>query len=144
MQPVINTYGAFLRKQGDCLLVKNEDKTFEVSLRKVDSILITTGAYLSTDVIKAAIEHNIEILFMDEFGEPYGRLWHPKLGSTTLIRRGQLERHFHQNKIETNRTRIMPWAQARFTPADLRNYYRIRLGDIYDWGKLPISECQQE
>ncbi len=80
MQLVINTYGAYLRKQGDCFLVKNEDKTFEVSLRKVDSILITTGAYLSTDAIKAAIDHNIEILFMDEFGEPYGRLWHPKLG----------------------------------------------------------------
>ncbi|MDR4495364.1 MAG: CRISPR-associated endonuclease Cas1 [Nitrospirales bacterium] len=91
MQLVINTFGAYLRKQGDCFLVKNEDKTFEVSLRKVDSILITTGAYLSTDAIKAAIDHNIEILFMDEFGEPYGRLWHPKLGSTTLIRRRQLE-----------------------------------------------------
>ncbi|RMH34842.1 MAG: CRISPR-associated endonuclease Cas1 [Nitrospirae bacterium] len=91
MQLVINTFGAYLRKQGDCFLVKNEDKTFEVSVRKVDSILITTGAFLSTDAIKAAIDHNIEILFMDEFGEPYGRVWHPKLGSTTLIRRRQLE-----------------------------------------------------
>jgi CRISPR-associated protein Cas1 len=91
MQLVINTYGAYLRKQGDCFLVKNEEKTFEVSARKVDSILITTGAFLSTDAIKAAIDHNIEILFMDEHGEPYGRIWHPKLGSTTLIRRRQLE-----------------------------------------------------
>jgi len=91
MQLVINTFGAYLRKQGDCFLVKNEDKTFEVSLRKVDSILITTGAFLSTDAIKAAVEHNIEIVFMDEFGDPYGRVWHAKLGSTTLIRRRQLE-----------------------------------------------------
>lgn len=91
MQLVINTFGAYLRKQGDCFLVKNEDKTFEVSLRKVDSILITTGAVLSTDAIKAAVEHNIEIVFMDEFGDPYGRVWHAKLGSTTLIRRRQLE-----------------------------------------------------
>ncbi|MCL0038551.1 CRISPR-associated endonuclease Cas1, partial [Thermodesulfovibrionales bacterium] len=30
-------------------------------------------------------------LFIDEFGNPYGRVWHPKLGSTTLIRRKQLE-----------------------------------------------------
>ncbi len=91
MQLVINTFGAYLRKQGDCFLVKNEEKVFEVSARKVDSILITTGAFLSTDAIKAAIDHNIEILFMDEHGELYGRLWHPKLGSTTLIRRRQLE-----------------------------------------------------
>lgn len=91
MQLVINTFGAYLRKQGDCFLVKNDDKTFEVSVRKVDSIMITTGAYLSTDAIKAAMDNNIDILFLDEHGDPYGRVWHSKLGSTTLIRRRQLE-----------------------------------------------------
>jgi CRISPR-associated protein Cas1 len=91
MQLVINTFGSYLRKQGDCFVVKNEDKQFEVSVRKVDSIMITTGAYLSTDAIKAAMDHNIDILFLDEYGEPYGRVWHSKLGSTTLIRRRQLE-----------------------------------------------------
>ncbi len=91
MQLVINTFGAYLRKQGDCFLVKNDDKTFEVSVRKVDSIMITTGAFLSTDAIKAAMDHNIDILFLDEHGDPYGRVWHAKLGSTTLIRRRQLE-----------------------------------------------------
>lgn len=91
MQLVINTYGAYLRKQGDCFVVKNEEKQFEVSVRKVDSIMITTGAFLSTDAIKAAMDHNIDILFLDEHGDPYGRVWHSKLGSTTLIRRRQLE-----------------------------------------------------
>lgn len=91
MQLVINSYGAYLRKQGDCFVVKNDDKTFEVSVRKVDSIMITTGAFLSTDAIKAAMDHNIDILFLDEHGDPYGRVWHSKLGSTTLIRRRQLE-----------------------------------------------------
>lgn len=91
VQLVINTFGAYLRKQGDCFIVKNEDKAFEVSVRKVDSIMITTGAFLSTDAIKAAMDHNIEILFLDEHGDPYGRVWHSKLGSTTLIRRRQLE-----------------------------------------------------
>jgi len=91
MQLVINTYGSYLRKQGDCFLVKNEDKVFEVSVRKVDSIMITTSAYLSTDALKFAIENNIDVIFLDEFGNPYGRVWHSKLGSTVLIRRKQLE-----------------------------------------------------
>ena len=43
MQLVINTYGAYLRKQGDCFLVKNDDKTFEVSVRKVDSSMPATS-----------------------------------------------------------------------------------------------------
>lgn len=91
MQLVINTYGSYLRKNGDCFLVKNEDKVFEVSVRKVDSIMITTSAYLSTDALKFAIENNIDVIFLDEFGDPYGRVWHSKLGSTVLIRRKQLE-----------------------------------------------------
>ena len=91
MQLVINTYGCYLRKNGECFLVKNEDKVFEVSVRKVDSIMITTSAYLSTDALKMAIENNIDVIFLDEYGNPYGRVWHSKLGSTVLIRRRQLE-----------------------------------------------------
>lgn len=91
MQLVINTYGSYLRKKNNCFLIRNEDKVFEVSVNKVDSILITTSAYISTDAIKFAVENNIDIVFLDHFGDPYGRVWHSKLGSTTLIRRKQLE-----------------------------------------------------
>jgi len=91
MQLVINTYGAYLRKSGNCFLVKREDKSFEVAVNKVNSILITTAAYITTDAIKLAVDNNIDIVFLDAHGDPYGRVWHPKLGSTTLIRRRQLE-----------------------------------------------------
>ena len=53
--------------------------------------MITTSAYLSTDAIKMAMDNNIDVIFLDEFGDPFGRVWHSKLGSTTLIRRKQLE-----------------------------------------------------
>ena len=91
MQLVINTRGAYLKKNKNVFLVKNDDKTFEVSANKVDSILITTSATITTDAIKFAVENNIDIVFLDHFGNPYGRVWHSKLGSTTLIRRRQLE-----------------------------------------------------
>ncbi len=57
----------------------------------MDSILITTSATITTDAIKFAVENNIDIVFLDNFGDPYGRIWHSKLGSTTYIRRRQLE-----------------------------------------------------
>ena len=60
-------------------------------MKKVDGIMITTAAYITTDAIKLAMDHNIDIIFLDEFGDPFGRVWHSKLGSTTLIRRRQLE-----------------------------------------------------
>jgi CRISPR-associated protein Cas1 len=91
MQLVINSRGSFLKKQQNCFLVKNEDKVFEVSANKVESILITTSATITTDAIKFAVENNIDIVFLDHFGDPYGRVWHSKLGSTVLIRRKQLE-----------------------------------------------------
>lgn len=91
MQLVINTYGSYLQKNGDCFKVKTDEKVFEISCKKVSSILISTAAYVTTDAIKMAMENNIDIVFIDDFGDPYGRVWHPKLGSTTLIRRKQLE-----------------------------------------------------
>ncbi|ETA67351.1 CRISPR-associated protein, Cas1 family [Methanolobus tindarius DSM 2278] len=91
MQLVINSRGSYLKKQQNCFLVKNEDKVFEVSANKVESILITTSATITTDAIKFAVENNIDIVFLDHFGDPYGRVWHSKLGSTVLIRRKQLE-----------------------------------------------------
>lgn len=91
MQLVINTYGAYLKKKKNCFEINNDEKKFEVSAKKVDSILISTSATISTDAIKFAVENNIDIIFLDHFGDPYGRVWHSKLGSTTLIRRRQLE-----------------------------------------------------
>jgi len=91
MQLVINTRGSYLQKKNNCFLIKNEDKVFEISVKKVDSILIATSAYFSTDAVKFAVDNNIDIVFLDHFGNPYGRVWHSKLGSTTLIRRKQLE-----------------------------------------------------
>jgi CRISPR-associated protein Cas1 len=91
MQLVITSYGSYLRKSGDCFMVKTDDRVFEVSSRKVDSIMIATSAYLSTDALKMAVENNIDVIFLDEFGDPFGRVWHSRLGSTVLIRRKQLE-----------------------------------------------------
>ncbi len=91
MQVVINTPGSYLRKKEGNFLVKTDDQAFEVSAKKVQTIMITTSAFLSTDAIKLAMDNNIDVIFLDEFGDPFGRVWHSKLGSTTLIRRKQLE-----------------------------------------------------
>ncbi|WP_408956097.1 CRISPR-associated endonuclease Cas1 [Natroniella sp. ANB-PHB2] len=91
MQLVINTYGSYLHKAKGCFELKTEDKKTKISTKKVDSILITTGASISTDAIKLALDNNIEIQFLDKYGQSVGKVWHSKLGSTTYIRRRQLE-----------------------------------------------------
>jgi len=91
MQLILNTPGAYLSKNGECFQVKVGEEKNLVSSKKVKSILITTGAAFSTDAIELAIQNNIDIVFLDKFGQPFGRVWHSKLGSTTRIRRRQLE-----------------------------------------------------
>lgn len=91
MRLVINTYGTYISKNDECFLIKAEDKKQEISCKKIESITVTTAAAISTDAIKLAVDNNIDIVFLDKYGNPYGRIWHPKLGSTTMIRRIQLE-----------------------------------------------------
>ncbi|MEW6087246.1 MAG: CRISPR-associated endonuclease Cas1 [bacterium] len=111
MQLVINSYGSYLQKNGDCFKVKVDDKVSEVSCKKISSILISTAAYITTDAIKMAMENNIDIVFIDDFGDPYGRVWHPKLGSTTLIRRRQLE----IAETEKGLSLAADWIKRKFT-----------------------------
>jgi CRISPR-associated protein Cas1 len=91
MQLMISTYGASIHKKNDSFVVKAEGKATEIPIVKVESIWISNAATLTTDVIQASVENNIDIVFLDNFGNPYGRVWHPKIGSTTRIRRKQLE-----------------------------------------------------
>jgi len=91
MQLVINSFGAYLHKTDEMFVIKTDDKTTSVSADKVDSILISTAATITTDAISLAIERNIDVVFLNNFGDPIGRIWHSKLGSTTLIRRWQLK-----------------------------------------------------
>ena len=90
MQLVINTYGAYLSRRGELFLVKVNGQSTEISARKVRSILISTGAAFSSDAVQLAVEKNIDILFLDKYGDPFGRVWHGRPGSTTAIRRLQL------------------------------------------------------
>jgi len=90
MQIVINEPGSYIRKRGECILLKNDNEELEISVRNIDKILITTHALITTDVIELAVENNIDIIFLKSNGTPYGRVWHSKLGSISTIRKKQL------------------------------------------------------
>ncbi|MBF0121545.1 MAG: CRISPR-associated endonuclease Cas1 [Desulfobacterales bacterium] len=96
MQLVINTYGGYIRKKGECFEITVDEKKQEISAKKVQSILITTAVLISSDAILLANENNIDIIFLDQFGNPFSRVWHCKFGSTAHIRRKQLE--FSENE----------------------------------------------
>lgn len=47
-----------------------------------------------------AIEHEIEVLFMDKSGMPIGRIWSPRYGSVSTIRKGQLNFTFSNDALQ--------------------------------------------
>ncbi len=92
----INTYGAYVHVRDDMFEVRTRDENKEVqkkhfSVHKVTAIWLCTGTALSTDAILLAMTHNVDIVFLEKDGDPFGRVWHSKLGSTTKIRKAQLE-----------------------------------------------------
>ncbi|MCK4696411.1 MAG: CRISPR-associated endonuclease Cas1 [Candidatus Cloacimonetes bacterium] len=91
MELYLNTYGTYLHKKGDMFEVRVEDTSRRISPQRISSIIISNAAQITTDAIQLALEYNIDILFLNQFGDPYGRIWFPKLGSTTFIRRKLLE-----------------------------------------------------
>jgi hypothetical protein len=91
MQLVINTFGASLKRKGDRFVVRAGSNQSAVSAHKAQGIIVTTTVHFSSDANALAIAHNIDVIFMDKFGEPIARVWLPRMGSTAAIRRRQLE-----------------------------------------------------
>ncbi|MDQ1086157.1 CRISPR-associated endonuclease Cas1 [Siphonobacter sp. SORGH_AS_1065] len=96
MQLHINTYGTYVHVRDQMFEVRRKLESGEIdkkpySPQKVTHIIMATGTMLSTDAIKLAMQNNVDIVFVEQDGEPLGRVWHSKLGSTTKIRKAQLE-----------------------------------------------------
>ncbi|AQG80463.1 CRISPR-associated endonuclease Cas1 [Spirosoma montaniterrae] len=96
MQLHITTYGTYLHVKDSMFDVRRKGDDGRVlsatySAEKVTHILLATGTSLSTDAVKLAMRHNVDIVFLERDGDPMGRVWHAKLGSTTKIRKRQLE-----------------------------------------------------
>ena len=95
MDLYINSYGTYIHKVGEMfeleIEIDGEKKKQKISPLKIKSIIISTHARVTTDAIKLAVDHNIDVVMLDEYGNPYGRFWHSKFGSTAFIRRRQIE-----------------------------------------------------
>ena len=98
MEITVNTYGAYLHVKDDMFQVRIKDadapngvRTEDRAAHKVRTIILSTGTMLSTAAVKLALKNNIDIVFVESDGHPMGRVWHTKLGSTTKIRKRQLE-----------------------------------------------------
>lgn len=103
MQLVINTYGTYVHVKDDLFEVRvkkdGQEEKHHFASQKVTSILLSKGAALSTDAIILAIKNNIDILVFEYDGMPVGRFWHSRPGSTSKIRKKQLEASLNETGL---------------------------------------------
>lgn len=90
MEIVLNTFGTSLNRENECFVIRNADGKQSIPAEGITSIKIGKSAQITSDAIALAIEREIEILFVDRSGSVFGRIWSPKYGSISTIRKGQL------------------------------------------------------
>ena len=100
MELILNTFGTSLSRDTEGFVITNKDGRQRVPVDGVKSIQISRGAQITSDAVILAIENEIEILFMDKSGNPMGRVWSPKYGSISTIRRGQLNFTFTKEALD--------------------------------------------
>jgi len=128
MQLNINSKGSYLHIKDEMFEVRIKkdngvyDK-FHYSSKKVKSIVIAQGVALTSDAVKLAVTNNIDIIFVEFDGYPLGRVWHSKLGSTTKIRKKQLEASMNEVGVKW----VLYWISTKINNQieflkDLKNY----------------------
>lgn len=89
-QLVINKHGTQLSCSDNRFLVKNADESQTVAVSKVSSIMLHQATKLTYEVIKTAVDNDIDIVFVDRKGNTIARIWSNKFGSVATVRKNQL------------------------------------------------------
>lgn len=100
MELILNTFGTSLTRDNEGFLICNHDGKQRIPVTGLRSIQISRGAQISSDAVLLAMENEIEILFMDKSGHPAGRIWSPKYGSVSTIRKGQISFSFGHEAVD--------------------------------------------
>jgi CRISPR-associated protein Cas1 len=105
MQLYLNTFGTYLHVKDALFELRvpvqgGSSKVHHFAAKKVTAILLTVAGALSTDALRLAARHQVDIIYADSSGQPIGRFWHAKLGSTTNIRKKQLAASLDERGLE--------------------------------------------
>lgn len=107
MELVINSFGTSLSRDNEGFVIINADGRQRVPAVGIKSIQISRGAQITSDAVMLAVENEIEVLFMDKSGKTIARVWSPKYGSISTIRKGQLAFTFSSEAISWIKNIVM-------------------------------------
>lgn len=85
----ITQNGSSLRRNHESFLISTKETSDEIPAEKVDAIIISANSSITSQAIKLCIERQIQLVFTDYGGKPFGRIWTSTYGNNVAIRRLQ-------------------------------------------------------
>lgn len=99
MELIINSFGTSLSRDNEGFVIVNADGRQHLPVAAITSIQISRGAQITSDAVMLAVDNEIEVVFMDKGGNLIARVWSPRYGSISTIRKGQLAFTFSKDAI---------------------------------------------
>lgn len=90
----ISDHGSVLKRDQECFIVQTPAGKTEIPAEKVDAVIVTANALISTQAAALCLEKNIQLVLANWSGKPFGRFWVSTPGRATEIRRSQ---YLHQD-----------------------------------------------
>lgn len=107
MELIINSFGTSLSRDNEGFVIVNSDGKQRIPAFGIKSIQISRGAQITSDAVMLAVENEIDVIFMDKTGKPVARIWSPKYGSISTIRKGQITFTFSKDAVNWIKNIIM-------------------------------------
>lgn len=73
MDVYVLTQYSSISRSGEYFVIKNPEKEQSLSPHKIKTILVSSKCSITSDAIVLANKNNIDIIVLDEYGNPYGR-----------------------------------------------------------------------
>ena len=96
MDLLIDAYGTYIGASGERIVLRLPSKTKgrikkEYPIRRLEKIVILRPASISTNAVKLAVEHDVDVVYLGAFGKPIGRIFGSDARGLATVRRAQLE-----------------------------------------------------
>lgn len=137
MQLFISSYGTFIGKKSERLVVKEKGQVVgEYPFHDLEHVVIDSlGVSISADVIHDCMEHGVPISFMTPGGNPYANMLPPNLAGTVATRREQLFAFQDQRGVELAKAFVSGKINNQINTVKYFAKYR-KLADPDSFGRL--------
>lgn len=85
----ITEQGAYLGRDHDSFVVKTKDEKRDFPAQKLDAIVISSNASISTAAVRLCLEYELQLVIAEPWGNALGRFWFSTSGKNSEIRRRQ-------------------------------------------------------